>query len=342
MIPAAAAAGRPCERCGTDIAPGLLACPSCHSLVHAGRLKELATTAQSAAAAGNTRAAVDAWQAALSLLPPQSSQHAEVRARLNALLRTEAAAEGPAPPPRSTRTGVWSLAAAAALFVWKFKFIVAFILTKGKLLLLGLGNGGTVLTMLASVGVYWTAWGLWFALAFVLSIYVHEIGHVAALRRYGVPATAPMFVPGLGAFISVSDMGSNSAERARIGLAGPLWGLGAALASLLAFAATGNPFWSAVAKVGAWINVFNLTPVWQLDGSRGFAALSGHQRWILVAATGGLWLSTGEGLLLLVLIVAAARAAFETPAESDRGALQLYVFLLAALSLLGAWLPGAA
>ncbi len=49
--------------------------------------------------------------------------------------------------------------------------------------------------------MYWTAWGWKFALGLVVSIYVHEMGHVAALRGYGTKANAPMFIPGLGALI---------------------------------------------------------------------------------------------------------------------------------------------
>jgi Zn-dependent protease len=84
------------------------------------------------------------------------------------------------------------------LFIWKFKVVLSFILTKGKLLLLGLTKGPTFLSMLLSVGVYWTAWGWRFAVGVVESIYVHAMGHVAMLRRFGIPATAPMFIPGFG------------------------------------------------------------------------------------------------------------------------------------------------
>ncbi len=332
---------RLCVDCLTEIAPALVACPKCHSLVHASRLKELATLAEAAERDNRGDAAAAAWQEALTLLPAHSSQHEAVRARLGSLVRASAAADTPVPPPTSKGKSKWGVGAmAAALFVWKFKFVVAFIVTKGKLLLLGLSKGSTVLSMLASVGVYWAAWGLWFAVGFVASIYVHEMGHVAALRRYGVPATAPMFIPGLGAFIRVQHMPANAAETARIGLAGPLWGLGAAVAALAGFLVTGNPFWAAIAKTGAWINVFNLTPIWQLDGSRGFAALAKQQRWILVLGTAALWFMTGEGMLLLVLAVAAGRTFFEAPAaEPDRGALMLYLFLLASLAAVGAVLP---
>src|ERR1035437_4631322 len=76
-------------------------------------------------------------------------------------------------------------------------------LTKGKFLLLGLTKMGTLLTMLASLGVYWAMYGWAFALGLVVSIYTHEMGHVAAIRRYGFPASAPMFIPGFGAFIQL-------------------------------------------------------------------------------------------------------------------------------------------
>ena len=84
--------------------------------------------------------------------------------------------------------------------------------------------------MLAAFGVYWTVFGGRFALGFVLSIYIHEMGHVAALMRYGVPATAPLFIPGLGAVIRLRQSFINPREDARVGLAGPIWGCGAALA----------------------------------------------------------------------------------------------------------------
>ena len=80
--------------------------------------------------------------------------------------------------------------------------LALFLLTKGKLLLFGLSKGTTFLSMLAALGVYWTLWGWKFALGFVLSIYVHEMGHVAAMKRFGLAATAPMFIPGFGALRS--------------------------------------------------------------------------------------------------------------------------------------------
>jgi Zn-dependent protease len=309
----------------------MLACPACHALVHGAQLKELSAAAEAAERDQRASDALNLWQQALTLLPAGSRQHTVVNGRVSALLRAEAASESGATRSAPGRQkGLWATLAVVA----------SFMLTKGKLLLLGLTKGSTIFSMLASVGVYWAAFGLWFAVGLIGSIYVHEIGHVAALRRYGIPATAPMFIPGLGAFIRVKQMPSSLAEQARVGLAGPLWGLFAAVAAAGAYLVTGEGIWAAIAHTGAWLNVFNLVPIWQLDGSRGFVALSRSQRWLLIAATALLLYATGEGMLVLVLLVAAGRTFMEQPAaEPDRGALALFVFLLAALAAVSAAVP---
>jgi Zn-dependent protease len=209
------------------------------------------------------------------------------------------------------------------------------LLTKAKFLLLGLTKASTFLSMFLSLGVYWTAFGWKFALGLVASIYVHEMGHIAALRRFGFRATAPMFIPGLGAIIRLQQHPVNPVENARIGLAGPLWGLGAALAALGVYLISGWPSWLAIAHVGAWINLFNLLPIWQLDGGRGFSSLSRSQRWLAVAAIAAAWFFTGEGLLLLLLVAGFFQALHAAiPLKSDRVGLIQYVVLVAALSAL--------
>jgi Zn-dependent protease len=184
-----------------------------------------------------------------------------------------------------------------------------------------------------SLGVYWTAYGWKFALGLVASIYIHEMGHVAALHRFGFRATAPMFIPGFGAIIRLQQHPVDPVENARIGLAGPLWGLGAALAAEGVYLATEWPSWLAIAHVGAWINLFNLIPIWQLDGGRGFSSLSRSQRWLAVAGVAATWFFTGEALLLLLLIAGCFQAVqIAAPAKGDRVGLIQYVTLVAVLS----------
>ena len=114
--------------------------------------------------------------------------------------------------------------------------------------------------MLAALGVYWTIWGWKFALGFVLSIYIHEMGHVAAMKRFGIAATAPMFIPGFGAFIRMKQHPATVQEEARIGLGGPIWGFGAAAGCFLLYVATDQPYWAALTHTGAMIDLFNLLP----------------------------------------------------------------------------------
>ncbi len=84
-------------------------------------------------------------------------------------------------------------------------------------------------TALVSVAAYSLFWGWPFAAGFVLLIFVHEMGHVIALRREGIKASAPMFVPFMGAVIAASSLGDNALAEARVGLAGPVLGtIGAA------------------------------------------------------------------------------------------------------------------
>src|SRR5260370_20561054 len=117
-------------------------------------------------------------------------------------------------------------------FLLKFKTFVLIALTKAKFLLFGLAKVKTLLTMLASFALYWSLYGWGFAAGFILGIYVHEMGHIWALRQFGLRASAPMFIPGFGAFVSLYDSPANVGQDARIGLAGPFWGAGAAIACL--------------------------------------------------------------------------------------------------------------
>lgn len=94
----------------------------------------------------------------------------------------EAKSRSPAKPNWANRAGT---PGAILLFLWKFKVVLAFLLTKGKLLLLGFTKGSTFISMLLFLGVYRAAWGWKFAAGFVASIYVHEMGHVAMLQRFG-------------------------------------------------------------------------------------------------------------------------------------------------------------
>jgi Zn-dependent protease len=322
-----------CTDCGTSFPLTILSCPSCHRLAYAERLKRLTAEAAQHAAAGEREAELSSWRSALELLPAGSRQHTQVSAKVEALVA--ALPEAAQAKPNKKALGKLAGLGALGLLLWKFKWLLVLALTKGKLLLLGLTKMSTLLSMLLSIGVYWSLWGWKLALGLVISIYVHEMGHVAALKRLGIAATAPMFVPGLGAFIRSKQYPASPAEDAAVGLGGPIWGLGAALACYAISLLWDAPFFAALARLGAWINLFNLLPVWTLDGGRGFRALSRKQRMIMAGVMLGAWFMTGENLLLLLLIAAVIRVfARDAPAEDHRPTLVTYAVLIVVL----AWL----
>jgi Zn-dependent protease len=146
---------------------------------------------------------------------------------------------------------------------------------KGLLLLLPkLKLFTTSASMLVSVGAYSLIWGWKFALGFVLLLLVHEYGHVLQLRREGIPASAPLFIPFLGAVVGMKRLPDDAAAEARVGLAGPVLGTAGCLVPLGLWLATGDEFWQALAFTGFFLNLFNLLPVLPLDGGRAMAALS--------------------------------------------------------------------
>jgi Zn-dependent protease len=234
------------------------------------------------------------------------------------------------PHPWAKRFGK---ASPLAVLLWKFKTFLLLALTKGKLLLLGLTKFSTIASMLVSFGVYWARWGWEFAAGFVLSIYVHEMGHVAALKRFGIAATAPMFIPGFGALIWQKEAAKSVEQDAIVGLAGPLWGMGAALVSLAAYGITHLPVWGAIARTGAWMNLFNLTPIFFLDGSHAFRALARRDRLIIAVIALGLWGITHVGMLLLVAGVALFRCFGKDMPE--RGISAILIQFLGLLGVLG-------
>jgi Zn-dependent protease len=174
---------------------------------------------------------------------------------------------------------------AALLFVFKLKLFA------------------TAGSMVVSVGAYAMIWGWRFGLGFVLLLLVHESGHALEARRQGLPVSAPVFIPFMGAAILLKEMPPNAWREARLALAGPLVGSLGALACWGLASAFNSPLLLALAYVGFFINLFNLLPVVPLDGGRVVAAL--HPAiWVVgVAALTGLVVVAPNPILLIVLVL---------------------------------------
>ena len=180
-----------------------------------------------------------------------------------------------------------------------------FVLGKAKFLglLAGAVKFKTLATMLLSIGAYAIEWGWLFAAGFVLLIFVHEMGHAVAMRREGIPAGAPVFIPFVGAFIAMQGQPRNAAVEARVAMAGPVAGSLAAWATLWAGSELEQPLLSALGHTAVLINLFNLVPVPPLDGGRIVTAFT-RRYWVIGYAVGIVaLLVTRSPLLLIVLIV---------------------------------------
>jgi Zn-dependent protease len=143
-----------------------------------------------------------------------------------------------------------------------------------------------------------------------------------------------MFIPGVGAFVMLKQHIGDPLTDAKVGLAGPVWGLCGALAAFGIYAVTGARIWLAIAQLAGFINLFNLIPVWQLDGSRGLHVLARWERWALVAAIALALMVTGQRLLFIVGGVALWRSLQHEAGPGDARVLATFVVLIFALSLL--------
>src|SRR5207253_9047263 len=164
----------------------------------------------------------------------------------------------PTPSQSGRQAAGWLGVAAAALFAL-FKY--------GGVLLLKLPALGTLVSVLISFAGYAWLRGPWFAAALISMIFVHEMGHVLEIRRQGMQATAPIFIPFLGAAIFQRSHPTTALKQAQIGIAGPIAGTIGATAAWILYGATQNPVFLLAASIGFFLNLFNLIPVWQLDGA---------------------------------------------------------------------------
>ncbi len=162
----------------------------------------------------------------------------------------------------------------------------------------------TGLTMIVSMWFYALTWGWAYAAVFVLLIFVHEMGHAVALRKFGVKAGAPVFIPFVGAFIALKEMPKDVRVEAWTAIAGPLVGTCGAIVCLALAIATRSVFWLAAAYSGFFLNLFNLIPISPLDGGRVVAAIS-PKLWIFgFIGVLFLFLHSWNPILFMILIPA--------------------------------------
>jgi Zn-dependent protease len=326
---------RNCKRCSRELAPGALVCDQCNALVHSEKLDQLASEAKALEAKGDLRQAREQWLMGLPLLPANSRQADWIRERARSL-------DSAAGHSSSGQTQQ----APASENKWARKLgpvgPVAVLLAKGKVLLTALFKLKFLLSFVAFVGIYWAAFGMKFGIGFAVLILLHEMGHFIDIKRRGLPAEMPVFLPGLGAYVRWQALGVPLETRSAISLAGPLAGFFAALACAALWWQTGNPFWAALARAGAVLNLLNLIPVWVLDGGQAVLALSKMERIVLFTACLALWLVLGDSMFFLVALGAGYQAFFarDLPSHPSRATMVYYLAVLTALGVTVRLMPG--
>ena len=149
------------------------------------------------------------------------------------------------------------------------------------------------------------------ALVILYAIFVHEMGHVLAMKASGMRTSGMYFLPFLGAVAVGREAARTRAQEWFIAIAGPAFGL-LSLVPLLAMAyATGDRQWDVYAAIAALINLFNLLPIGILDGGRIVQAIAfSIAGWLGIAAFAvGLGLGayelmhTAGGVVSLLLVL---------------------------------------
>ncbi|HEX4606403.1 MAG TPA: site-2 protease family protein [Candidatus Angelobacter sp.] len=305
-----------CSRCARELPPGALECPQCRTLVHGDQMEQLAAHARSLEAHGDFQQARERWLACLPLLPAQSAQAEWIRNHLRDL-------EQGAQPPQPARTE------ASSTPRWAQKL--------GPLgpILLALFKFKSLLSFISFFGVYWVLWGPKFGIGFAVLILLHEMGHFIDIKRRGLPADMPMFLPGLGAYVKWNAMGVPLETRAAISLAGPLAGwFGAGVCALLWFQ-TGYGLWAALARTTAWLNALNLIPIWIFDGNGAANALSKLERAVVLVVSAALGYALGEWVFGLIAIGMVIRLfTRDDPPEPNNSITAYFIAVMTALAMI--------
>ena len=205
------------------------------------------------------------------------------------------------PKKRKGLAGLGGLAATIGGLLLKLKGLIFFIKFAPALI-----------SAAVSVVVYSLFFGWEFALGIVASLFIHEMGHALVMKLKGIPVGGLIFIPLLGAAVTMRQMPANAKDEAEVGIAGPIAGAIAASVCLVLAQLTPNirTIWAPLAYFGFFINLFNLVPIVPFDGGRVLAAID-RRIWILGFAglliyQIWLWMNGNFSIFLLFFIIIAA------------------------------------
>lgn len=173
----------------------------------------------------------------------------------------------------------------------------------GLLAMINLGSTVTMtVSLLISLAVYAMAFGVKFAAGFVILLFIHELGHWGASRIVGLRATTPLFIPFVGAVISLNKAPINAKMEANVAIGGPALGVLSALLCLAVYFWTDSILLLVLAYTACLLNLFNLIPCDPLDGGRIAAAISPHMWWVGSIIIGVVFFYTYNFFILIIFL----------------------------------------
>lgn len=129
---------------------------------------------------------------------------------------------------------------------------------------------------IALAGAAVSSWAIlfsWeFALVIIGVIIFHEYGHLYAMKKSNLPTKGMYLIPFVGG-VAVGDKPKNQWQEVYISMMGPVFGLAMTVIFYIIYLLTDNHFVGLVASVSAFVNIFNLLPIYPLDGGHVIKAI---------------------------------------------------------------------
>ena len=179
-----------------------------------------------------------------------------------------------------------------------------------------------------------TIYGIIFALVALLGIIIHELGHALAVRKLGY-GESTIFLHGLGGVTQWRNAPQRTRDQIIIALAGPGAGIAVGLAGFFLFLIAGpldDFLLNSLLSAWIWVNlgwsVFNLMPIWPMDGGKVVRAVlvspgKGGKGGLVLSLrlsmmTGGLLLCAGLYFHMLFVVIIMAMLLYSNYQELQR------------------------
>ena len=129
-------------------------------------------------------------------------------------------------------------------------------------------KGLKALGAVGSVAAYSWMFSWQMAIAIITLLFVHEYGHIWAMKKTGMKVKGIYFIPFLGGAAVPDEDFKSRTQESYVAIMGPIFGLGLSLMVLMIHFITGQEMYAGIASWMALINAFQFLPINPMDGGR--------------------------------------------------------------------------